>query len=203
MKQCGIYTIGHPETTAVYIGGANDIINRWQHHKTKLRQGEHTSPKLQELWDEFPEQLELKIVCLCDETDLKTKEIDYYHAHHYTLNATPPIYGARHSNETKHKMRQSRADYLEGSPAAHAHLSEKAKKQHESGTFGKATWKTPQNEVTIKIKQSLRSQSKITPDIVREIRAAQEPSRKQAAKFGIGQSTVMAIRNRKLWADIQ
>ena len=55
MAKCGIYAIRNVLTGDRYVGQAVDIERRWKDHRQALAQGQASSPKLQQAWDEYGE----------------------------------------------------------------------------------------------------------------------------------------------------
>lgn len=49
-KICGVYKITNSVNGKFYIGSSNDIKKRWAQHKTKLNDGRHGNPHLQNAW---------------------------------------------------------------------------------------------------------------------------------------------------------
>lgn len=138
----GVYRIRHKKSGAAYIGASVDITNRFTHHRFRLRRGMHCE-RLQYIFDKYGEDsLVFEILMLCSRSQLHRNEMACMKKERRLLNIVAPGRKHRHSEESRERMRLSRARYLE-TPGARESLSERAKKQHANGNFGRATWKNP------------------------------------------------------------
>lgn len=54
-QQQGIYYIKNTVNGKLYIGSSVDIQSRWHHHRSALRHGKHTNPKLTNGWNKYGE----------------------------------------------------------------------------------------------------------------------------------------------------
>ena len=71
----GVYHILHMPSGKRYIGASKNCTNRYTHHRFQLRNGKHSCPKLQKLWDETSEhEWEFMIQEPCEEAELDSKE---------------------------------------------------------------------------------------------------------------------------------
>jgi group I intron endonuclease len=74
----GIYAIENIATGEVYVGQSRNIPNRYQQHLSMLERGEHHSLKLQKAYNSTgAEGFTLKILELCDESELDRKEQEW------------------------------------------------------------------------------------------------------------------------------
>lgn len=81
----GIYKIQNTINNNIYIGGSNDILNRWKHHKWSLRNNKHHSKYLQRAWNKHGEDsFKFEVIEECSLQDLILKEQFYLD----TLNPT-------------------------------------------------------------------------------------------------------------------
>ena len=108
----GIYRIINTVNNKIYIGSSNDIIHRFTHHGSYLRNGNHKNKHLQSSWNKHGElNFIFEIVLLCEEFELFRYEqwfldnivrwgIDY----NKSKFADAPMRGRNHSEETKIKM---------------------------------------------------------------------------------------------------
>lgn len=51
----GVYAIEHIATGRKYIGSSKAVRHRWAQHRSKLRQGTHPNPRLQNAWRHYGE----------------------------------------------------------------------------------------------------------------------------------------------------
>lgn len=72
---CGIYAIINDFNKKTYVGQSQNIEDRWNNHKSSLRNGAHINEKLQSEWDKFGED-PFKFIILeeCHKYDLTAKE---------------------------------------------------------------------------------------------------------------------------------
>lgn len=148
MKTClhdsGVYMLLHVPTGSAYVGSSSrSISNRLSWHKFALRSGSHTCRALQSLWSSTDEsEWSWEVLEEDSENDIRERENFWMGFPKILLNTVRDATGRsrRHSEETKRRMSESRARYLETSGAREA-LAEKARRQHEDGNFGRATWK--------------------------------------------------------------
>lgn len=140
MSARGVYVVLHVPTGAAYIGASAHVTNRYAWHRVMLRTGDHTSPKLQKLWDKTKEcEWVFVLLHFCRGRGLKVRELETMQTWPgKLLNDRGP--GYRHSSELRDKMSRGRARYL-GKPGARELLSKNAKKQHKAGKLGRQTWR--------------------------------------------------------------
>ena len=151
---CGIYSITSPSGKK-YVGSGQDIGKRWDWHRHRLRAYKHHSSSLQRAWTKYGESnFVFEILEICDRSILNEREqhwIDILGTvgpHGYNCQPTAGnARGFKHSEETKQKMRDGRAEYLE-TPGVRESLSERASVQHASGKFGRQTWSTKTEQIT-------------------------------------------------------
>jgi len=144
MPESGVYVFMHTPTQSGYVGSSfTSIYNRWSWHKSRLKLGTHTCKAFQKLWNETdPEDWEFVVLEEDTENDVRAREDFWMSYPKVLLNTVKSSTGAcsKHSEETKQKMREGRAKYLQTSGAREA-LSERAKRQHKEGKLGRQTWK--------------------------------------------------------------
>lgn len=140
MSARGVYAVLHVPTGAAYIGASTHVTNRYTWHRVMLRNDEHTSPRLQTMWNMTEEhEWVFVLVCFCRSRELAFREIEVMQTWPgKVLNDRTP--GYRHSPESRKKMSLGRARYLK-TPGAREKLSKNAKKQHRAGKLGRQTWK--------------------------------------------------------------
>ena len=79
-KQPGVYRITCTPTGQFYIGSTTlPIYRRWAHHLTRLRQGKHVCPPLQELWKRYDEEaFEWDVIETVEEPEMVTVREQHY-----------------------------------------------------------------------------------------------------------------------------
>lgn len=104
-----IYVIINAKSKKVYIGQAQDVSKRWQHHKATLRGGYHRNRYLQRAWDKYGESaFSFKILEYCSIEKLDEREqhyIDIYigkkMCYNIAVDARSSARGAKRSEETR------------------------------------------------------------------------------------------------------
>lgn len=136
----GVYALVHIPSDSAYVGASKrSIYNRFSWHRTMLKQGIHTSPKLQSLWNiTDSEEWEFRIVEKCDPGDCEDAEQRWCEKFTVLL-CEHPATGFTHPVETRIKIKANRQHYMDD-PETRKSLSERAKAQHASGKFGRSTW---------------------------------------------------------------
>lgn len=104
----GIYKITSP-SGKFYIGSSQHIANRWRQHKSALRRGVHTNPKLQAAWLKYGEScLRLEAIESCAVDMLLLREQHYLDTlmpyYNIAKSAESPMRGLKHTEEAKRKM---------------------------------------------------------------------------------------------------
>lgn len=102
----------------VYIGQAchnRKIKSRINEHRSSLRSGEHHNDRLQRAWNLYGEKaFEVYVIETCHD-DILTKREEFYielfaswsqFGYNITRDATAPMRGRKHSEETRAKMRE-------------------------------------------------------------------------------------------------
>lgn len=137
-KSVGVYIAIHKDSV-VYIGSSGRCCyNRVLWHMSKLNTRTHTSPGLQQIFDEHgSESIVFQMLEYCKPDECLEKEKFWAKFYRATLlnNRVPGDYSL--SQEIRSKQSYSRAVYLE-TPGARESLSERAKLQHASGRFRRA-----------------------------------------------------------------
>ncbi|MFQ5938322.1 MAG: GIY-YIG nuclease family protein, partial [Acidiferrobacterales bacterium] len=55
-SKAGVYVIKHTPSGTLYVGQADDVCERWQEHRKRLRASTHHNKGLQKLWNESAEK---------------------------------------------------------------------------------------------------------------------------------------------------
>lgn len=85
-EDTGIYYIKNKINNKKYIGQSIHIHRRWNEHKWELNNNVHHNDYLQKSWNKYGEEnFEFKIIELCDEKNLDSKE-SYYISLYNTMN---------------------------------------------------------------------------------------------------------------------
>ena len=153
---CGIYFIRNTNTQKVYVGSSNDIEKRWSVHKYFLRKGEHHSSKLQASWNKHGEDaFVFEIIEVTEESALFVREQHYFESMQAVENgyncascAESSSRGKVLDEDTKAAMSEAALE-VAGRPGESERRSERAKKQHEQGKFGRSTWTEASKKKTV------------------------------------------------------
>jgi len=109
----GVYKIENRENKKAYIGSSVNIEKRMKGHRNKLRKGKHHSIYLQHAWDKYGEDMfDFRVVETVKDAALllaaEQKHLDGRFAlgacYNTARNATAPMLGHTHTNETRRKM---------------------------------------------------------------------------------------------------
>ncbi len=77
-RASGIYQIRCTPTGKIYIGSAVDLRDRWRHHRSSLRRGNHRNSHLQNAWAKYGEaNFEFFVLEFVDESDLLRAEQEW------------------------------------------------------------------------------------------------------------------------------
>ena len=117
--KCGIYKIINKINNKYYIGSSNNICegsgNRWWRHIYQLNKNKHKNLHLQNAWNKYgPNSFMFEIIEECTEDQLLTKEQFYLNLcklnpklnYNISYDASAPMKGRNHTEETKDKMRE-------------------------------------------------------------------------------------------------
>ena len=87
----GVYAIRCKATGSSYIGSSINIHSRWLDHRSLLRRGRHTNPRLQRVWNEHGEaNLEFILLeCVPSKRDLVAAEQKWLDAMQDKINVVP------------------------------------------------------------------------------------------------------------------
>ena len=199
----GIYQIKCVPTDKTYIGSAIDMDNRWDIHQRCLRGNYHVNPHLQNAWNKHGrESFEFSVVYETDEHDMIAHEqwcIDVMLPEfNIAKNATAPMLGRKHSDETKAKMSEL---------ATGKHPTDETRKKISKSRMGQK----PSDETRKKLSKARKGKligeknpaSKLTSGQVRYIRylrdAFNAPYKELAEYFGVSQQAIGKIVTGKRW----
>lgn len=108
----GIYCIINKINGKMYLGSSINLKKRWRNHKDMLRSGCHPNLHLQSAWSAYGEEnFEFVVVAYTDPDKAVVLE-DNLLKNHFALfeyniakDATAPMFGKKHSEESKQKMK--------------------------------------------------------------------------------------------------
>jgi group I intron endonuclease len=117
MKISGIYKIINKVNGKYYVGSSYDICGkRWTDHKYKLNKNIHTNPKLQHAWNKYgknnfcfliEEQVSPENLLVVEQYHLNLCKNNPDFNYNISYDATAPMFGRKHTQETKQKMSKS------------------------------------------------------------------------------------------------
>lgn len=114
-RQSCIYIIQNTKNAHVYIGQAQNVRERWTHHRSSLRLGKHGNSHLQRAWNKYGEKaFKFKILEYCTREQLDEREQHYLNiyipkgiCYNIAKDATAPNRGLKDSPETRQKKREA------------------------------------------------------------------------------------------------
>ena len=121
----GIYIIINKINNKTYIGSSKNVRRRIRDHRYKYKDDKYNSNwynhrLYQDMRKYGLENFEFKILCLCEEKDLKEKETFYYNKYNPEYNTFVPTKDDRnkgkfyHKEETKIKIKEHNSKYWKG-----------------------------------------------------------------------------------------
>lgn len=126
MAESGIYEIVNLVNGKRYVGSALNLRQRWQGHRSRLRQQKHHSAHLQAAWNKYGEDsFDFRVLERCGRDELLDREqhhIDIGCHYNKSPTAGSPL-GVKHSDQTRQRMSESRR----GKPKAEAHVAKMSK----------------------------------------------------------------------------
>lgn len=225
----GIYVIVHRSTGLPYIGSSRKVRDRWNFHRSSLRRGAHSNPRLQTAWDLHGEDAFafLVVELVSDLTQIQAREqawLDEVEPHlpgqGYNLRGTSNGTGLVWTPEQCARLSAA----LLGKPKSPAHraalgavwaarsVGERQRRARVGGRSGKGVLKSAGHRRRIGLAQQGggNHQAKLTEHEVREIRrrlALPESGTygfkvKIAREFGISGTTVRNIETGSRWGHV-
>lgn len=142
LPRVGVYTITSTATGKVYVGGSRHMTNRFGYHRWALRQGTHTSTEFQKEFDQHGmDNLVFAIAEPCSLLELRQVEQKWMNSLGDKLLNREHLStrkGAKHTVETRDKISVS-AKRVSNTEEQRHMRSERAKRQHAEGNFGRPT----------------------------------------------------------------
>lgn len=90
--KCGIYQIRCVVSGKSYVGSSKRIYSRWSQHRTRLRKGDHPSPRLQSAWNKHGEgKFVFSILEECAQERLYEREQHHIDAERRDYNSMPKV----------------------------------------------------------------------------------------------------------------
>lgn len=142
----GIYLIANKVNGKFYVGSAADIQERWWHHLTQARRGEHANRLIQEAWNQYGENnFIISVLEYCDRECLLQRE-------QYYIDTLKPEYNlCPIAGSTKGMMRtQAFRDRMKGNKygLGKKHTQE-AKNKIAAARLGKKLTQSAKDKVSI------------------------------------------------------
>ena len=177
-----------------YVGSTvkDNINDRWSAHKSRLSIGLHNNPHLQHAWDKYGKDKFIFVpILLCD----KNKTLYYEQVlldnfdwdYNIAKSASAPMLGISPSEETRDKIRVANTgskNGMYGKTRTYA-VKEASRKANQGSGSGKA---------------KLREQDVI---LIRELYLTLRYTQRELGEmFGVANSTISQIVNRKRWKHI-
>lgn len=108
-KQSGVYEIVNNVNGKKYVGVANDLVNRFSVHRTRLRKGVSHSRVLQNAWNKYGEQsFTFKPLIICSKEDAAMYETKLIGSGDYVYNvAITPVSGRPKGSKTSDEGRRN------------------------------------------------------------------------------------------------
>ena len=212
-KRIGIYGILNTENNKIYIGKTGmNFGDRWDSHKSLLRNGKHDNQHLQNAWNKYGiDAFEFIIVEECSVEELDVKEI-YWIKHYKDLGLSYNILdggdgfnnlGTHLSEDTKRKIGEKNRINGLGRKAS----EETRRKMSEAHKGYKPTPEAIAKTASASriAMQANPPLAKLTPDDVRQIRVLNDngvKSKDIAERFGVSYQCIRDIILRKRWSHV-
>jgi hypothetical protein len=137
LRVSGVYALWYTPNGWVYIGCSGRCIgNRFSWHTSALRGNYHTSPRLQECWDNSVlSDWEFAVIEECSPDVCREREAYWAAQFEYLMNDIVPGEKRVTPHETRQKQRDGRSRFLD-TPGAREDLSRRAVLQHKERRFG-------------------------------------------------------------------
>ena len=232
-KQIGIYRITNTVNGKSYIGKTGmNFGDRWDSHRSLLRNGKHFNPYLQNAWNKYGEDVfEFKILQVVENVDdLNELEIQYisdYRERGISYNLSDGgnggfFLGKHLSAETKRKIGDKNRIHMTGrkfSDEVRSKMSESQKRRYEKWTdadraaYGKLVsersrgykWSEESKAAFSKLQREKPNGAKFTADDIRCIRRKKEEGVTLVAiakEYNTSPSYISNIVHRRRWADV-
>ena len=196
--QSGVYTIRNIRNSKQYIGSSTHISTRWRAHKRQLEKNCHHSLVLQRAWNKYgSDSFVFQVLAYCDPGDCLFFEQRFFDIQRPEYNISPtagsPL-GVKHTCEARDNMSKAHQGIFDGdkNPFYGKQHSSVTKQKISTSRKGKtAGEKHPR--VKLKIKDVKRIRSLVHGGVAQDSIARQ---------FDVAQTTISAIKNRKIWSHV-
>lgn len=212
-KRIGIYGILNTINNKIYIGKTGmNFGDRWDSHKSLLRNGKHDNPYLQRAWDKYSaDAFEFIIIEECSVDDLDDKEkhwIKYYKDKKLSYNILDGgdgfnNLGTHLSEETKRKIgEKNRVNGLGRK------VSEETRRKMSESHRGYKPTPEAIAKTAAASKAAMQANpplAKLTPEDVRQIRLLNDDGVKSkdiAEKYGVSYQCIRDIILGKRWSHV-
>lgn len=194
----GVYALLH-EGNVVYVGSSKRCVyNRLTHHTWALKHNQHTSARLQQLWNEEQgEGFNWTLLEPCEPEEVRQREA-HWSTQHSVLNSRPEGQPFDCSVDTKVKMREGAARRC-SDPAHREHLRQRALRQHREGNLGRHTW-SEEAERSCSLKMQGRK-PKFTEETRAKQRAAWTPERRAAQAKKVRDNPKARAKSGGKWSE--
>lgn len=214
----GIYVIRNKLDGSIYVGQTKQrFVKRFFLHRWKLRNGTHDNKHLQRAYDKYGEEafeFEVEEILVGDSDFFNSEEmriIKEYRLQGKCYNLTDGGDGAKGtklSEENVRRLAELNRKLNTGKKASEEtrkRMSETHKQRHQDHPMSNEQKQKTKQTRLAKLNAGENGTQKITPPIVEEIQRLLMAGYKQAdvaAKFGLAQTNISAIKNGRSWAFV-
>ncbi len=193
-KESGIYQIRNKVNGKLYIGSSKNIRDRYLHHLSLLRYGNHHSIVLQRAWNKYKEEnFDWSVLMLCPEKDLLIREQEMFDSLKPQYNRTHIASCAvkTHTKKTRIKMSKNRIKSI--TPEVRKTMSDRMK----------VLWKDKEYRENL-MSSLTRGRIKLSLNDINEIRRLYESGEitnksKLGRMFGVYHTTIIKIVTYTSW----
>lgn len=214
----GIYVIRNKVNGSIYVGQTKQrFVKRFFLHQWKLRNGTHDNKHLQRAFNKYGEdafEFEVEEIIIGDSNFFNSEEmriIKKYRLQGACYNQTDGGDGAKGtklSEENVRKLAELNRKLNTGKKASketRERMSKSHKQWHRDHLISEETKQKNKQTRLVKLNSGTNGTQKVTPPIVEEIQRLLMAGNKQAdvaARFGLSQTNVSAIKNGRSWTFV-